>query len=118
MKTKVKTLATLLLMLAAFVGHAGTPQKTVSIYGIRGTTVQIPVKAEVAPDTIPAIFVADLEKEKSDSYDRLLSQQFDLSQITKPEPDADDITINTRAIFVETIVNQRLEFLKTMFSSK
>ena len=118
MKTKVKTLATLLLMLAAFAGHADTPQNTISIYGILGKTVEIPVKAEVAPDTIPAIFVADLEKEQCETYSRLLSQQFDLSQITKPEPDADDITINTRAIFVEAIVNQRLEFLKTMFSSK
>jgi hypothetical protein len=118
MKTKVKTLATLLLMLVAFTGQAGSPQKTISIYEIKGKTVEIPVKVEEAPDTIPAGFVAAFEKERSDNYSSLLSKQFDLSQISKPEADADDITINTRAIFVETIVNQRLEFLKSMFSSK
>jgi hypothetical protein len=118
MKTKVTTLITLVLMLAAFAGYAGTPQKTISIFGINGRTVEIPVKVEEAPDTIPYSFDASLEQERKMEYETLLTQQFDLSKITKPEPDADDITINTRAIFVETIVNQRLEFLKTMFSKK
>lgn len=118
MKTKVTTLVTLILMLAAFAAQAGTPQKTISVFTLNPKAVEVPVKTEVAPDTIPAGFVLAMEQERYAEYETLLNQQFDLSKITKPEADADDITINTRAIFVETIVNERLEFLKTMFSKK
>ncbi len=116
MKTITITLTTLILMMLAMTAHAGAPQKSTVLFDIRGMKVEMPVKVEEAPDTIPASLAMAIEEEQSKEYASLRTKQFDLSQMSKPEADADDVTINTRAIFVEIIVNQRLEYLKCMFS--
>jgi hypothetical protein len=118
MKTKPVILATILVFAAILATQAATPQKTMTIFGINGRSVEMPIKVEEAVDDMPVELAMALEAEREQRIDSLLNQRFDLSQITKPEPDADDITINTRAIFIETIVRERLDYMRANFSKK
>ena len=98
MKTKVLTLVLVALMgLASLPALAGKPPCTMAFRTAKGV-VFIPVKVEEACDSLPCC-VKNLIFQRQHHINCLVTMQFDLSQITKPEPDADDVTIDTRALF-------------------
>ncbi|MDX9942765.1 MAG: hypothetical protein RBS53_11150 [Bacteroidales bacterium] len=101
MKTKV--LATVLISMMVFASvnvFGGKPQRRMTFY-IAGGMVKIPVKVEEAPDSLPEAVVVKMLKMEADARCQALTLQFDLSLISKPEKDADDVTIDTRKIFDE-----------------
>lgn len=98
MKTKMLTIVLVALMgLACLPVLAGNPPCTMPFYTAKGI-IRIPVKVEEACDSLPCC-VKDLICKRQQQMHCLVTLQFDLSQITKPEADADDVTIDTRAIF-------------------
>ena len=101
MKTKV--LATVLISIMMFTSvnvFGGKPQRTMSFYTVSGI-VKIPVKVEEAVDSLPIVVKVVMMKKETEVRCQAVTMQFDLSQISKPEEDADDVTINTRQIFDE-----------------
>ncbi|MEE4178426.1 MAG: hypothetical protein V2I46_13050 [Bacteroides sp.] len=98
MKTKVLTLVMVALMgLASVSALAGSPPCTMPFYTANGI-IRIPVKVEETCDSLPCC-VKDLICKRQQQMHCLVTLQFDLSQITKTEADADDVTIDTQAIF-------------------
>ena len=102
MKTKTLIIATMLLFSIA--SQAGNPQRSLTIFGINGRNVEIPVKVEDAQDSVPIEIAGVYREMEAKRKDSLINHQFDLSKMSRPEPDADDITIDTRRIFWETIM--------------
>lgn len=100
MKTRIITAVLIsMLMFASASVFGGKPQRTMSFYTLNGI-VEIPVKVEEAPDSLPAI-VKEAIAQHAEEMHSLVYLQFDLSGISKPEPDADDVAINTCKIFEE-----------------
>lgn len=87
-----KIVFTIILMFAVGSAFASSPKRTLTIFDINGKSVEIPIKTETAPDSVPIV-----------QRESMSSIYFDLSRMTKPEPDADDITIDTREIFLEIV---------------
>jgi hypothetical protein len=102
MKTRMLIIATMLLFSIA--SQAGSPQRSLTIFGINGRNVEIPVKVEEAHDSVPAAIAEIFREMEANRRDSLINHQFDLSNMSRPEPDADDVTIDTRGIFRESIV--------------
>lgn len=101
MKTKVLTTVLVFLMMFASVNvFGGKPQHTMTFYTVSGM-VKIPVKVEEAPDSLPEVVVVKMMKMETDARCFAMTMQFDLSQISKPEEEANDVTIDTRRIFDE-----------------
>ncbi len=100
MKTRVITTVLIsMLMLASACVFGGKPQGTMMFRTLNGL-VEIPVKVEEAPDSLPAVVKVAMTQHAEDMHS-LVHVQFDLSLISKPEPDADDVAINTCKIFEE-----------------
>lgn len=100
MKTKVISTALICMMIFASANvFAGKPQSTMPFYTLKGI-VEIPVKVEEAPDSLPDV-VKLFNTRNAEEVKCLVHTQFDLSKISKPEPDADDVVINTQRIFAE-----------------
>lgn len=98
MKTKMLSLVLVALMnLASVSVLAGSPPGTMPFCTANGV-IRIPVKVEEAPDSLPCC-VKDAIIKRQQQMHCLITMQFDLSQITKPEADADDVTIDTRTLF-------------------
>lgn len=93
----------LILTLASTNVYQENPVKA-CFYVIDGI-VEIPVKAddsiESLPDCVKSIAIRDRAE-----YLNIVNTQFDLSTITKPEPDADDVTIDTKQIFQDLMFQQ------------
>jgi|GEM_PF-871362 len=101
MKTQILTTAlTFALMFASASVFAGKPQNFMPFYGKNGI-VNLPVKVEEAPDSLPVFVKVATLRNQIEARSNAATMQFDLSQITKPEPDADDVIIDTRHIFDE-----------------
>lgn len=101
MKTKILIpVLTFLMMFASVNVFGGKPQRTMTFYGVNGM-IKIPVKVEEAPDSLPEIVKVVMLEKLNEARCFALSMQFDLSQISKPEEEANDVTINTRQIFDE-----------------
>lgn len=101
MKTRMITTVLISMMMFASVNvFGGKPLRTMSFYSLRGI-VEIPVKVEEAPDSLPAVVKVAIIRNQIESRCNAVNMQFDLSQITKPEPDADDVAINTKQVFEE-----------------
>ena len=101
MKTKQLIVTALLLMIISVVAHADN--FSVSRFSINGLVVEIPVKLEEAIDSIPSEISVALATEKETERKSLVSTQFDISRMARPEQEADDVSIDTRAIFQELI---------------
>ncbi len=102
MKTSVliSALVAILIFASANV-FGGKPQCTMPFYTAKGI-VEIPVKVEEAPDSLPECVKSCIYK-RHQEWCCLVEKQFDLSMISKTEPDAEDVAINTRQIFEEII---------------
>jgi hypothetical protein len=85
------------LMFASANVFGGKPQCTMPFYTAKGI-VQIQVKVEETPDSLPDCVKLSIEK-RHQEWCCLVAMQFDLSTISKTEQDADDVIINTRQIF-------------------
>jgi hypothetical protein len=86
MKTKFFTLAAL-LMLTATLTMASAPKRKLIFVDSLGRKLEMPVKTEEAVDCLP--FNAAYEFQRSRLGD--VYKTFDLSEMYKPETDADDI---------------------------
>jgi hypothetical protein len=97
MKTKILITATLIFA-ATFLSHAAQNKKMLVIYDQMGRELLMPLKLEKETEAIPfdnqSVFRANRLKE--------LNQNFDLSGITKPEAEVDDIPCNLRELFENT----------------
>ncbi|MEE4176463.1 MAG: hypothetical protein V2I46_03045 [Bacteroides sp.] len=101
MKTKILIPVLISMMMFASVNvFGGKPQRTMSFYSVSGI-VKIPVKVEEIPDSLPEMVKVMMMEKQTEVRCFALQMQFDLSQISKPEEEADDVTINTRQIFDE-----------------
>jgi hypothetical protein len=88
-----------MLMFASANVFGGKPQCTITFYTANGI-IEIPVKVEEAPDSLPECVKICTLKRKQE-WCCLVAMQFNLSKISKTEPDANDVVINTRQIFEE-----------------
>lgn len=101
MKTRIITTVLISMMMFASVNvFGGKPLRTMSFYSFKGI-VEIPVKVEEAPDSLPVVVKVAILRNQVETRCNSVTMQFDLSQITKPEPDADDVAINLSQIFEE-----------------
>jgi hypothetical protein len=101
MKTRIITTVLISMMMFASVNvFGGKPLRTMSFYSFKGI-VEIPVKVEEAPDSLPVVVKVAILRNQVETRCNAVTMQFDLSQITKPEPDADDVAINLSQIFEE-----------------
>jgi hypothetical protein len=100
MKTSelISALVAILIFASANV-FGGKPQCTMPYYTAKGI-VEIPVKVEEASDSLPECVKVCIFKHQQE-WCCLVERQFDLSTISKTDPDADDVVINTRQIFKE-----------------
>lgn len=110
MKTKQFTLAAIMMILFYVSGYSETP--TLSIFDINGVTVEIPIKLEEASDSIPPEISSALADVRACERRSLYTRQFDLSLLSRPEKDADDVCIDTRAIF-QTIMRSNTKLNQT-----
>lgn len=99
MKTKNLTLATLLLLVFSAGTFAGEPLRTIPFFGIDGTVFEMPVKSEEAVDSLPfnlseVLREIEMENTRNSSYGQL-----DISNLVKPEEDADDVDIDLKSIY-------------------
>lgn len=100
MKTRIITTVLISMMMFASVNVFGAkPQRTMLFRTLNGF-VEIPIKVEEAPDSLPAA-VKDAIAQHAEEMHSLVHVQFDLSLISKTEPDVDDVAINTCKIFEE-----------------
>lgn len=100
MKTKVITAVLIsMLMFASASVFGGKPQRTMLFHTLNGF-VEIPIKVEEAPDSLPVAVKVAIAQHAEEMHS-LVHEQFDLSLISKPEPDANDVAINTCKIFEE-----------------
>lgn len=91
-----------ILMLSSFSSLAGKPQKVLTFFAPEWIMMEIPVKDEVAEEFPYEMSL--LMKQVYQSYkDSIINQQFDLGDMIKPEPDANDMEIDTRAVFREVM---------------
>ncbi len=104
MKTKQFTLTAIVMILFYVSGYSETP--TLSIFGINGVTVEIPIKLEEASDSIPPEISSALADARAIERRSLYTRQFDLSVMSRPEKDANDVSIDTRTIFLEIMNSQ------------
>ncbi|MFO7978799.1 MAG: hypothetical protein R6U64_09080 [Bacteroidales bacterium] len=59
------------------------------------------MKPDTAAEEVPAEIARLFPDEHAARMDQLINSQFDLSTMTKPEEDADDVIIDTHKIFQE-----------------
>ncbi len=111
MKNNNQILAAIFLVFFFTSGYSETP--TLSIFDINGVTVEIPIKRELASDSIPPEISSALEEVRANERRSLYNRQFDLSTMSRPEKDANDVSIDTRKIFLE-ITNSSSRNHKTM----
>lgn len=105
MKTRLFLLTTFFVMIIVSSGVAAV--KNVTYYVSNDVAVEIPVVIEDAPDSVPAGASSVFAAEKQLARRMLVWKQFDISQLSMPEPDADDIVIDTRAIFLQIMMENR-----------
>ncbi len=99
MKTKHQITTAILLMFLITSGFAGTP--TLSFFSANGTVLEIPVKQESAFDSIPAEIAQVVAQERASERKTLIDRHYDIRSLARPEADADDVSVDTRAIFLE-----------------
>jgi len=105
MKTRLFLLTTYFMMIIVSSGMAAVKQ--VTYYIANDVAVEIPVVIEDAPDSVPACVASAFAAEKQIERRMLVWKQFDISQLSAPEPDADDIVIDTRAIFLQIMMENK-----------
>ena len=95
MKTRT-IIATLLLTISVTVsGYASGPKRVLTFQDALGRKLSMPVKVEEAQDTLP--FDACREFHAARSVD--VNRSIDISGMSKPEKDADDISIDLEAVY-------------------
>jgi hypothetical protein len=97
MKTlKITTAAILILFASA--SFASSPKRVLTLNDAMGRTLTMPMKVEEpAKDSLPF----DLEQVFHQTRLESVSNQIDLSKISKPEPDADDIPAALRHLIAK-----------------
>lgn len=101
MKSRHQILAAIFLILFISSGIASTP--TLTFFGANGVMVEIPIKIEEASDSIPYEIMQAHANEQRAERNQLYEKQFDLRGLSKPEADADDVTIDTRSIYLDIL---------------
>lgn len=101
MKSKHQILAAIFLIIFATSGIAGTP--TLTFFGANGSIIEIPVKLEEATDSIPQEIAEAYVSQKQLERERISEMQFDIRGLSRPEADANDVTIDTHSIFLEIL---------------
>lgn len=101
MKSKHQILAAIFLIFYAVSGIASTP--TLTFFGANGLMVEIPIKIEEASDSIPAEIMQLHVDEQKAERNQLYEKQFDIRGLSRPEADADDVTIDTRSIYLDIL---------------
>lgn len=99
MKTKHQITTVIFLMLFIASGFAGTP--TLSFFSANGTVLEIPVKQESVFDSIPFDIAQVVAQEQRVERKALIDRQYDIRSLAKPEADVEDVSIDTRAIFLD-----------------
>lgn len=89
----------LFLIMGTGFSLAAQPQEKLTFRLPDGRLSEILIKAE-AVEEVPAEILDLIEDEREDRK-HMIDRQLDLSKITKPEAAADDVIIDTRAIFLE-----------------
>lgn len=101
MKTRILTVVFAFALVVASAGaFAAKPQSFMNFHTNEGT-FQLPVKVEEPTDSLPEVVKLAILSQKVESPVCLTFIKFDVSAITKPEPDADDVVIDTKKIFEE-----------------
>lgn len=101
MKSKHQILAAIFLIIFSVSGIAGTP--TLTFFGANGSIIEIPVKLEEATDSIPEEITEAYVSQKQLERQRISEKQFDIRELSRPEADANDVTIDTRSIFLDIL---------------
>jgi hypothetical protein len=93
-KMKTKLIITAALILTATLGQATTPKRTLTFYDALGRALTMPVKVEEATDTLPFDQAVEFSRARRSLFER----KFDLSEMSKPETEVNDIPCELRPI--------------------
>lgn len=102
MKTQNIIAAIILTIATVSVSLASSPGRVLTFKDALGRNFTMPVKEEVAEDVIPYEIACEFQKARMEDVNRV----FDLSSMTKPEQDANDIDIDLKEVF-ESLKNER-----------
>lgn len=90
-----------MVLLGALVHSANYPPQKLSVLGLDGLTTELLITPDSAAEEVPAEIARLFPDEHAARMDQLINAQIDLSSMTKPEPEADDVVIDTHKIFLE-----------------
>ncbi len=102
MKTQNIIAALVLTIATVSVSLASSPCRVLTFKDSFGRNFTMPVKEEVAEDTVPIEIAREFQKARMEEVNRV----FDLSSITKPEQDVNDNDIDLKEIF-DSLKNER-----------
>lgn len=95
MKAQNIIIAVILTITTATVSFANAPCRMLTFKDAMGREMFMPVKEDVAPEALPVEVAAEFRKARNEA----VSQIFDLSSMTKPEQDVQDVDIDLDAVF-------------------
>lgn len=98
MKTK-QFIILVLLLLSGLIAAADTPQRSLSFFARNGIVLMMPVMEEDVVDSVPSEITHAFDAYRVERHRSLLEHTFDLSGLVMPEPDADDVVIDTASVF-------------------
>ncbi|MFO7978032.1 MAG: hypothetical protein R6U64_05180 [Bacteroidales bacterium] len=101
MKTKL-IFAALLFVFTATFAQANSSKKMLHLVDSFGRHLFMPVQADEAPEALPFDAADIFHRTRMADVNKI----FDLSTMTKPEADADDIDIDLKAVYEETTKNR------------
>ncbi len=100
---KIKLIfATLLFVFTATFAQANSSKKMLHLVDSFGRHLFMPVQADEAAEALPFDVASVFHRIRMAE----VSKVFDLSTMTKPEAEADDIDIDLKAVFKETMKNR------------
>ncbi|MFO7999393.1 MAG: hypothetical protein R6U86_10490 [Bacteroidales bacterium] len=103
MKTKIIITAAF-IVLGTF-AQAAAPKRTLTVYDTFGRALTMPVKTEEAAETLPF----DQEQMISSEQKRQSAQVFDISKMSRPESEVNDIPGELRHIIHQDHYNQKTQ---------
>ncbi len=98
-----------MILLGSLISMANYPPQKLSILGVNGITIHLLVKPDTAPEALPAEIARLFPCERAARMNQLIYGQFDLSTMTKPEQEADDMVIDTHKVFLDIMEENKAQ---------
>lgn len=95
MKTQTIITTIALMLLTTTLTFAGAPQKLLILHNTPGKVLSIPIKVEVATDTVPLDLRSEFHKARLND----VTQNLDITSMIKPEAEVNDIHIDLDEVF-------------------